>query len=165
MGTGPLLRSALCSVVAFSVGEEGKGKGKEEEEEVEEVIGERVSAGELKSRFELGRDKAGNFFELGVGAYGQVLKARDKMSGRNVAIKLVQKKSMKAEDIQCEVEALRIARMHPNVVELVEILDCAETNTWYIVTELCEGGELFDRLIEDGPYGEGRWRIRCGGFA
>ena len=127
----------------------------EEKEEEEEVIGERVSAAELKSRFELDRDRSGNFFELGVGAYGQVLKARDKMSESTVAIKLVEKKSMAAKDIQSEVEALRIARMHPNVVKLVEILDCAETNTWYIVTELCQGGELFDRLIEDGPYGEG----------
>lgn len=116
---------------------------------------EKVSIKELQSRYEIVRKEDGGFFELGVGAYGQVIKARDKFSGRHVAIKVVEKTCMTSRQIRNEVEALRVARMHPNVVELVEILDSVENNSWYIVTELCEGGELFDRLVEDGPFGEG----------
>ena len=38
--------------------------------------------------------------------------------------------------------------------ELLEVLYCEETYSYYIVTSYCAGGELFDRLITNGPYSE-----------
>lgn len=35
---------------------------------------------------------------------------------------------------------------HPNVINIVEVYE--DTRNFYIVTELCEGGELFDFIIE-----------------
>ncbi len=101
----------------------------------------------------IGRSKrkaAGNFLQ-GTGAYGQVIRARDK-SGRDVAIKLIGKDAMSWDNLSDEVEALRACRKHPVVNELLEVLYCEELEMYFIVMEYCAGGELFDRLIDFGPY-------------
>lgn len=41
---------------------------------------------------------------------------------------------------------------HPNIMEVQELLE--DANNYYIVTELLEGGELFDRLLEVKNYSE-----------
>ena len=33
---------------------------------------------------------------------------------------------------------------HPNIIKLLEIYDWK--NHFYLITELCEGGELFDKI-------------------
>ena len=43
---------------------------------------------------------------------------------------------------------------HPNIVKMVEAYDNA--NAYYIVMELMEGGELFDRIIEQDFYSESK---------
>eukprot|EP00510_Aplanochytrium_minuta_P001332 CAMPEP_0184010540 /NCGR_PEP_ID=MMETSP0954-20121128/3272_1 /TAXON_ID=627963 /ORGANISM="Aplanochytrium sp, Strain PBS07" /LENGTH=821 /DNA_ID=CAMNT_0026290145 /DNA_START=186 /DNA_END=2651 /DNA_ORIENTATION=- len=92
---------------------------------------------------------------VGLGAYGEVIKGYDKLMDRKVAIKVVEKEAMDAEAIKAEIEALKSSRMHPNVLEFLELYDCEETDSWYLVTELCEGGELFEMLIQNGAYTEG----------
>ena len=41
---------------------------------------------------------------------------------------------------------------HPNIIKLVDIFE--ENESVYLVMELCEGGELFDRIIEKGHFTE-----------
>jgi calcium/calmodulin-dependent protein kinase I len=55
------------------------------------------------------------------------------------------------QSLQLEVEILNQLD-HPNVVRLVEIFD--EGEVIYLVMELMEGGELFDRIVEKESYSE-----------
>ena len=41
---------------------------------------------------------------------------------------------------------------HPNIIKFYETYEDAKY--FHIVMELCEGGELFDRIIEKGKYSE-----------
>ncbi len=94
-------------------------------------------------------------FVRGVGAYGQVVKAIDS-SGQPVAVKIISEDAMPFSALATEVSALQKARKHPNVNELMEVLYCRETGSFYIVTSFCSGGELFDHLIDNGPYSESK---------
>jgi calcium-dependent protein kinase len=41
---------------------------------------------------------------------------------------------------------------HPNLMQIIEIYD--DSKNFYIVSELCSGGELFDKIIERGVFSE-----------
>lgn len=41
---------------------------------------------------------------------------------------------------------------HPNIVKVVDVYEDDETS--YIVTELCTGGELFNRICDEGNFNE-----------
>ena len=41
---------------------------------------------------------------------------------------------------------------HPNIMSVNEILE--DKNNYYIATELLEGGELFDRIVDNGKLSE-----------
>jgi len=41
---------------------------------------------------------------------------------------------------------------HPNVIKLYETYE--DNKNVYLVMELCEGGELFDRIIDKGHFTE-----------
>jgi len=92
--------------------------------------------------------------ELGKGAYGTVVKAKQIRDGKFYAIKMVQRKDMKPEDEQdldLEVEILRTLK-HKYVMTLIDYYKLPECH--YIVTELLEGGELFDRIAQKTTYTE-----------
>lgn len=41
---------------------------------------------------------------------------------------------------------------HPNILKLYEVYD--DEKRYYIVTELCKGGELFDEILKKGVFTE-----------
>ena len=41
---------------------------------------------------------------------------------------------------------------HPNIIKLYEIFE--DQNRYYLITELCKGGELFDEIINQGVFSE-----------
>lgn len=41
---------------------------------------------------------------------------------------------------------------HPNIIKLYEVYQ--DEKRYYIVTELCKGGELFDEIIRLGKFSE-----------
>ena len=41
---------------------------------------------------------------------------------------------------------------HPNIMQLYEVYE--EPNMWYLVTEMCTGGQLFEQVISKGSISE-----------
>ncbi|KAI3951409.1 hypothetical protein MKW98_030261 [Papaver atlanticum] len=99
--------------------------------------------------YELGR-------ELGRGEFGITYLCTDKASGDEYACKSISKKKLRTavdiEDVRREVEIMKHLPKHPNIVTLKDTYE--DDNAVHLVMELCEGGELFDRIVARGHYTE-----------
>ncbi|XP_050228029.1 calcium-dependent protein kinase 28-like [Mercurialis annua] len=95
---------------------------------------------------------------LGHGQFGYTYVATDKSNGDRVAVKKIEKNKMvlpiAVEDVKREVKILRELAGHENVVQFYDAFD--DDSYVYIVMELCEGGELLDRILakKDSRYTE-----------
>ncbi|XP_024974389.1 calcium-dependent protein kinase 28-like [Cynara cardunculus var. scolymus] len=95
---------------------------------------------------------------LGHGQFGYTYVAIDKSTGDRVAVKKIEKNKMllpiAVEDVKREVKILRALSGHENVVQFHNAFE--DNSFVYIVMELCEGGELLDRILskKDGRYTE-----------
>ena len=94
---------------------------------------------------------------LGEGAYGMVYKARRKLDGMHVALKAMPREYTGKTDFEREVAALQLLSKPPHgpnkhVVQLYDLH--RDEKNYYLAMELIEGGELFEHLIENGPYSE-----------
>ncbi|PHT83128.1 Calcium-dependent protein kinase 16 [Capsicum annuum] len=95
---------------------------------------------------------------LGHGQFGYTYVATDKSSGDRVAVKRIEKNKMvlpiAVEDVKREVKILKALAGHENVVQFYNSFE--DENYVYIVMELCEGGELLDRILskKDSRYTE-----------
>ena len=92
--------------------------------------------------------------KLGDGSFGEVYKVKHKKLGVIRAMKKILriKKSTESEnEINNEIDLLKCID-HPNIVKIVEffITDTA----YFIITELCSGGELYDMIINKGSLDE-----------
>ncbi|KAF9435091.1 hypothetical protein BGZ76_006903 [Entomortierella beljakovae] len=90
---------------------------------------------------------------LGEGTYAVVKGTIE--TGKRYAVKVVSKKLMEGRDhmIRNEIAVLkRISVGHSNILTLVDYFETV--NNLYLVTDLAEGGELFDRLYNKGNYYE-----------
>lgn len=91
--------------------------------------------------------------EIGTGGYGKVYVAQDReMKDRMVAIKRVvvgdaQKKKIFAKEVTIMKEL-----DHPNICKLLETYE--QGRFMFFVMEWCEGGEVFDRIMEHGMIAE-----------
>ena len=86
--------------------------------------------------------------DLGSGSYGTVKKVKHRKLGEFRAMKIINKKS---ESAQNEVEIIRKIS-HPNIVNVFEIYE--DSKKFYIMMEICEGGELFEAITEQGSFSE-----------
>ncbi|KAK8563368.1 hypothetical protein V6N13_007683 [Hibiscus sabdariffa] len=104
---------------------------------------------EIEQRYELGR-------ELGRGEFGITYLCTDKETGDTFACKSISKKKLRTavdiEDVRREVEIMKHLPEHPNIVTLKATYE--DDNAVHLVMELCEGGELFDRIVARGHYTE-----------
>ncbi|KAF1795753.1 EF-Hand 1, calcium-binding site [Phytophthora cactorum] len=90
--------------------------------------------------------------ELGHGHYGTVRVGVSKTTGEKVAIKTIPKaKVSRPETMRREINILKTLD-HPNIIKLYDV--CEGNRHLHLVTELCTGGELFDRIIARGHYSE-----------
>ncbi|KAA0025676.1 calcium-dependent protein kinase 28-like [Cucumis melo var. makuwa] len=93
---------------------------------------------------------------LGHGQFGYTYVAVDKANGDRVAVKKIEKNKMilpiAVEDVKREVKILQELTGHENVVQFHNAFE--DDSYVYIVMELCEGGELLDRILKDSRYTE-----------
>ncbi|KAI3843726.1 hypothetical protein MKW98_013662 [Papaver atlanticum] len=95
---------------------------------------------------------------LGHGQFGYTFVATDKSNGDRVAVKRIDKNKMilpiAVEDVKREVKIFRALTGHENVVQFHNAFE--DESYVYIVMELCEGGELLDRILsqKDSRYTE-----------
>ena len=110
----------------------------------------------LLAHYKIGR-------RLGKGTFATVKEATEKTGDKKKwAVKIIDKRVLAPEDEQAltkEVEIMKqLAELqHPNIVFLKEV--CQSEGTFYIVQELCAGGELFDRIVEKEKYNEKDARV------
>ncbi|OMJ74964.1 hypothetical protein SteCoe_25991 [Stentor coeruleus] len=91
---------------------------------------------------------------LGKGSFGRVYKAKHKLTNDYRAVKVITKENLNAqnrEKLMFEVEILR-SLDHPNILKVFEVYE--DDKQFSIVTELCVGGELFDRITSAKKFSE-----------
>jgi len=91
--------------------------------------------------------------EIGAGRYGTVRRARLRADPeKKFAVKSVPKELVEdMNELRNEIEILR-KMDHPHVLGLVEALE--DDKEIHIVSNLCKGGELFDRIVTNGTFSE-----------
>lgn len=88
---------------------------------------------------------------IGSGAYGTVKEAFHKITKQTRAVKILKKESQNENKLFLEVDIL--AKLsHGNIMQIFEFYE-DETN-FYIISEFCPGGELFDWLSAKGIFTE-----------
>jgi serine/threonine protein kinase len=97
---------------------------------------------------------------LGEGSFGKVKYAVNKETNEAVAVKIldkdkIQKQNMGAQ-IKKEISIMRMIK-HNNVVCVKDVF--ATTSKIFIVLELVEGGELFDKITSQGRLSEPQARF------
>lgn len=89
--------------------------------------------------------------QLGEGAFGKVREGINQHNNERAAVKILEKAMILENDdeddlirVQQEISILKHLK-HKNVVQLYEIIDTQKN--LYLVTELCENGELYDQVL------------------
>jgi len=113
--------------------------------DVKKFLPERVGV-EINNRYEIDAN------EFARGGYGKVYVAKERVSGQQVAIKEVLIRDPKQKEaLQREAQIMKDLD-HPNICKLLEIYD--QGNLLFYVMELCEGGEVFARIRDEGMISE-----------
>lgn len=104
---------------------------------------------DINVRYDLGRELGRG--EFGVTYYCTDVKTRDKFACKSISKKKL-RTPVDIEDVRREVEIMKRMPKHPNIVTLKDTYE--DDRAVHIVMELCEGGELFDRIVARGHYTE-----------
>ncbi|KAL3650591.1 CDPK-related kinase 4 [Castilleja foliolosa] len=100
------------------------------------------------AKYELGK-------EVGRGHFGHTCWAKGKkgeLKNQQVAVKIISKAKMTTaiaiEDVRREVKILKGLSGHKNLIRFYDAFE--DSHNVYVVMELCEGGELLDRILARG---------------
>ncbi|KAE9595833.1 hypothetical protein Lal_00030728 [Lupinus albus] len=106
-----------------------------------------------KPRTRVGKYELGK--TIGEGSFAKVKLARNVDSHDHVAIKILDRNHVlrhnMMEQLKKEISAMKLIN-HPNVVKIFEVM--ASKTKIYIVLELVNGGELFDKIATNGKLKE-----------
>ncbi|KAG4100259.1 Pkinase-domain-containing protein [Neocallimastix lanati (nom. inval.)] len=97
---------------------------------------------------------------VGEGNFAKVKLAKHKLTGVEVAIKIIDKTRIdekKLGKLYREVKIMKFLN-HPNIVKLFEVIETK--NTLFLVMEYSSGGELYDYLVVHGRMKEKEARVK-----
>jgi len=83
---------------------------------------------------------------LGKGGSCRVVVATDKSTDEKFALKIMSKKEKINSELFEKEKSILAQLKHPNIIKFVE--GHTDNSSYFIVTQLCEGGELFDRIVD-----------------
>jgi len=106
----------------------------------------RDNPGKLEDFYQLNKGDG-----LGEGSFGSVAKATCKRTKVQRAVKTIDLKTVRNPGRFEHEIAIQKQLDHPNVVRLYETF--RDARKLYLVMELCTGGELFDRIVDEAPHG------------
>ena len=92
---------------------------------------------------------------LGEGSFASVYRVQNRITDAIRAMKIISKSSnISVEDDKEIFNEINILRTldHPNILKIFEFYSSKES--YSIVTELCSGGELFQEIVDNGPFNE-----------
>ncbi|XP_038903148.1 calcium-dependent protein kinase 26-like isoform X1 [Benincasa hispida] len=115
--------------------------------QVESVL--QTKTGHLREFYSLGR-------KLGHGQFGTTFLCVEKSTGKEYACKSIAKRKLATmddvEDVRREIQIMHHLIGIPSIVSIKGAYEDAVAV--HVVMELCEGGELFDRIVKLGHYTE-----------
>ena len=93
---------------------------------------------------------------LGKGSFGEVCSCTHQYSGKEYAIKTVQKSKINEHKVLLDLMAQELdvlaATDHPHITRIHELIE--DDGNFYIVSELVTGGELYNKIIEKKKFSE-----------
>uniref|UniRef100_A0A8C7ZDN6 MAP/microtubule affinity-regulating kinase 3 n=1 Tax=Oryzias sinensis TaxID=183150 RepID=A0A8C7ZDN6_9TELE len=97
---------------------------------------------------------------IGKGNFAKVKLAKHTLTGREVAIKIIDKTQLNPTSMQKLFREVSVMKMlnHPNIVKLFEVIETEKT--LYLVMEYASGGEVFDYLVAHGRMKEKEARAK-----
>jgi len=105
------------------------------------------SEGKLRDSYRIGK-------VLGQGAFGEVRMCIHRESAAQRAVKVLRKSHMDDDEKRMLFNEINILKEidHPNIVKMYEFFE--DEKRYYLVTEICKGGELFDEVLRLGHFTE-----------
>ncbi|XP_057323542.1 serine/threonine-protein kinase MARK2-like isoform X6 [Microplitis mediator] len=127
-------------------------------------VGVSSSGGRLSSRSRTSEEPHIGKYKLlktiGKGNFAKVKLAKHIPTGKEVAIKIIDKTQLNPGSLQKLFREVRIMKMldHPNIVKLFQVIETEKT--LYLVMEYASGGEVFDYLVLHGRMKEKEARAK-----
>ena len=102
---------------------------------------------DIKDYYEFGR-------EIGRGGFSVVVEGAKKGTSERYAIKCIKKANVERDDIKLLRREIQIMKQvdHANILKLFDVFESEEE--FFLVMELVDGKELFDKIVERGQYSE-----------
>ena len=93
---------------------------------------------------------------LGSGAFGEVWLVHHKDLDRNFAMKIIKKRKNRSNDEKDILNEIGILKKldHPKILKVIDFYSTPKK--YYIITEYCPEGELFNEIIKVGKFDEGQ---------
>jgi len=103
-----------------------------------------TSSGRIEDYYEIGK-------ELGKGSFSVVYEAKELSTGQLYAVKRIKRKFIKKKLLQREIDIMKNLR-HPNILFCKEVFETEQFIS--IVLELVRGGELYDKIVDEGEFSD-----------